>query len=177
MTQIKKCTNCKALKPITDFHRDNSRAGGHSNRCKACRCKYEEVVTKSCIACNDIFIVSGNAKARKYCGSACQSLHLKYGIDEYYYENLLISQDYNCAICGQKETAIDKRTGKVYELGVDHCHKTGHVRGLLCTKCNTGLGSFGDDSGRLNAAIEYLKLYSGIAATKKSIQYADKYRR
>jgi hypothetical protein len=58
-------------------------------------------------------------------------------------------QDGRCAICRKKP-----QTGR--RLSVDHDHKTGEVRGLLCTLCNQGLGYFKDDPGRLGAALEYL---------------------
>ena len=53
-----------------------------------------------------------------------------------------------CAIC--KRVSIGKR------LVVDHCHKTGRVRGLLCMRCNTAIGMLGDDIEVLARAIGYL---------------------
>ena len=61
---------------------------------------------------------------------------------------MLKKQNNRCAICGKEET---KR-----RMSVDHCHKTGRVRGLLCQLCNTSLGGFQDDVGRLKKAIKYL---------------------
>ena len=73
----------------------------------------------------------------------------KYGIDVAHYEALLISQDRCCAICRGQNT--NKKA-----LAVDHCHKTGKVRGLLCNSCNRGIGMLGDSSWRLRLAAEYL---------------------
>lgn len=154
---MKECIKCKSIKPLTEFHTDKTRRSGLRERCKDCRCKYGKEVHKKCLACGDLFVTSGKAKAQKYCGKSCQFLHIRYGIDEYKYEDMLISQGYKCAICRQEETAIDKRTGKVFELSVDHCHETGAVRGLLCNKCNTGLGYFRDQISILQNAIRYLQ--------------------
>ncbi len=67
---------------------------------------------------------------------------------------MIDSQDNLCAICNKPETQV--RQGLVIKLAVDHCHKTGIVRGLLCTKCNKGLGMFLDNSDNLIKASEYL---------------------
>lgn len=68
------------------------------------------------------------------------------------YEALLIKQNGICPICQTLDSG-DRRVGR---LSVDHCHKTGKVRGLLCAKCNRGLGIFEDDPIKLSAAIQYL---------------------
>lgn len=51
-----------------------------------------------------------------------------------------------CEICGSKE-----------KLHIDHCHTAGHIRGVLCTNCNTGLGQFSEDISRMKAAIAYVE--------------------
>lgn len=155
----KQCTSCKRILPISSYHKDKSKKTGLRERCKDCRCKYPSgKIIKNCIACGDSFIVkSKQGKAQKYCGKECQRLYIRYGISEYKYEDMLISSNYKCMICGNEETNIDKRTGSVYSLSVDHCHETGKVRGVLCTNCNAGIGYFKDNIKYLKKAIKYLK--------------------
>jgi hypothetical protein len=83
----------------------------------------------------------------------------KYGITAEDYLNILETQGNVCAICKNKETAIDKHSKRVKNLAVDHNHKTGKVRGLLCSACNRGIGYFKEDKRSLYEAIEYLKKY------------------
>lgn len=73
--------------------------------------------------------------------------------DEYY--RLLSDQDYKCAICG---ISLDEYKTQGYRdfFCVDHDHKTGTVRGLLCDKCNRALGFFQEDEETLLRAAEYL---------------------
>lgn len=77
------------------------------------------------------------------------SLRRKYGISPEHYDKLLKSQGGRCAIC----VSLPKRR----KLDVDHCHKTGVVRGLLCWRCNTAIGKFQDDPNILEQAASYLK--------------------
>lgn len=86
-----------------------------------------------------------------------KNLDLKkyYGITLQEYEVLFNQQAGCCAICGGKETT-NSQDGAPRRMPVDHCHRTGRIRGLLCTQCNRGLGMFGDDRARLLAAAEYL---------------------
>lgn len=77
-------------------------------------------------------------------------LKRKFGITQAEYDRLLRQQRGGCAICG--DTRPDGRT-----LHIDHDHRTGSVRGLLCLSCNQGLGQFKESPARLAMAIEYLK--------------------
>tara|TARA_Y100000310_G_scaffold109018_1_gene107406 strand:- start:13609 stop:14241 length:633 start_codon:yes stop_codon:yes gene_type:complete len=82
----------------------------------------------------------------------------KYGLTWEDYQKLHEQQNYLCAICKNPETRANKNT--VFKLVVDHCHDSGEVRGLLCSRCNTGLGHFKDNVSNLTSAIEYLKEYT-----------------
>jgi len=79
-----------------------------------------------------------------------------YGITLEEYNALLESQGGVCAICKCKETIIDRRTGEVRKLAVDHCHETKKVRGLLCRRCNMVLGGVADSIDLLKRIINYL---------------------
>lgn len=74
----------------------------------------------------------------------------QYGITLAKYDEMLEKQDYKCAICGNEDEVEGRR------LAIDHCHSQGHVRGLLCGKCNRGLGLFYDNPELLQNAINYL---------------------
>src|SRR5574343_1369234 len=73
----------------------------------------------------------------------------KYGLSHNDYAKLIDEQGDVCAICGGVDE--DKY------LAVDHCHDSGKVRGLLCSRCNQGLGSFRDSVFNLKNAIKYLE--------------------
>ena len=86
--------------------------------------------------------------------------HLKrtYGITTEDYYEILESQGNVCRICNKSDNRkVKVGTEQFLPLFVDHCHTTGEVRGLLCSKCNSGLGMFGDNIDFLISAISYLK--------------------
>ncbi len=87
-------------------------------------------------------------------------LRKRYGITLADYGRMFEDQDGTCAICRREETRVDHRTKKVSRLAVDHDHKTGDVRGLLCHHCNNALGAFDDDLGSIMAATIYLAKHS-----------------
>lgn len=83
-----------------------------------------------------------------------RQLQKQYNITLEEYNTLLKTQNHVCAICNNPETLMIK--GKLCSLAVDHCHDTGKIRGLLCTKCNRGIGLLRHDIDLLQKAILYL---------------------
>lgn len=74
-----------------------------------------------------------------------------FGLSIEEHDFMLTKQGWGCGICGREHSDT---TGR--RLAVDHCHRTGNVRGLLCGRCNSGLGQFADSEELLRKAIEYL---------------------
>lgn len=81
-----------------------------------------------------------------------------YGITLEDYRRMSEEQKHTCAICGCKETAIDAKGSERF-MPVDHCHKTGKVRALLCSHCNRSLGGFKDDPDLLRKAAAYIESF------------------
>jgi len=73
----------------------------------------------------------------------------KFGITYQDYMDMLEKQNNKCAIC-ETDMSIKK-------LVIDHDHKTGKIRGLLCNPCNTAIGSLGDSLKNINNAAKFLK--------------------
>jgi hypothetical protein len=88
-------------------------------------------------------------------GTKTRNKAAKYEISRDKYLRMLDEQGNKCKLCGEKESIIRKNGFK--KLSIDHCHETNYVRGLLCQKCNTGLGMFREDINLLQKAIEYIK--------------------
>lgn len=78
----------------------------------------------------------------------------KYGLTPAAYEQLVKDQNHCCKICGRDDWAC--RGGY---LAVDHCHKTGAVRGLLCTQCNAGIGALQEIPELLEKAAAYVRSF------------------
>jgi hypothetical protein len=77
-----------------------------------------------------------------------------YGLSPQDQRAMLEGQNNTCAICPHEFS-----DGSYH---VDHCHKTGKVRGLLCQKCNRGLGHFNDETLRLERAKAYLEAHNQL---------------
>lgn len=120
----KRCTICRELKPLEEFHVNKNARDGRWSRCRKC---------------------DNLRKVREH------------GITPAEYHRMLEAQKGVCACCGQNEAAADYRTGTTRRLAVDHDHKTGKVRGLLCQKCNMALGQLDEDPARVRALLRYIE--------------------
>ena len=136
ITESKVCRTCAEPLPLSDFTLHSE--GRYRPDCNSCR----------------------NEKRRatyKPGQNASQQLKSNYGITLDEYDRMAEAQDHKCAICHSTDPK-----GNGSRFAVDHDHKTGKVRGLLCGPCNMGIGKLGDDIALLTAAIEYLKDHADV---------------
>jgi len=91
----------------------------------------------------------GAKRKRDALKQADNTYQTKYGMTLTDVEGMLASQGGKCKVCS---TELTRTTANV-----DHCHVTGYVRGILCTNCNTGIGSLGDNVEGLKKALAYLE--------------------
>lgn len=136
MNKHKKCCKCLKAKEIAEFWKNAKALDGLQPRCKDCH----------------RFVTDKNK-------SKSNKLLIKYGITLDQYKELAAFNDNVCSICCQPETIIDPRSKLVRSLAVDHDHKLGIIRGLLCSKCNRGIGMFDAMPEKLSAAVNYLNAY------------------
>jgi len=94
--------------------------------------------------------------------SHAQVLREKYGLTPAEYEAMITAQQGRCAVCGQHETARG-RGGDPRRLAVDHDHRTGAVRQLLCHRCNLVTWAVEENPDLLYAVRAYLDRHRGTA--------------
>ena len=143
-TGKKPCGTCKESKDSSEFYANKAKKDLLDSRCKVCADTYKT----SWIEKNPDTVekhISDRENAR---------LLKRYGITTDEYNVIATKQNHCCKICGN--TASQGRARSKF-LSVDHCHTTGTVRGLLCQKCNTGIGLLGDTHSSLLKALEYLE--------------------
>jgi len=125
--------------------------------------RYKTGFVPDCKDCRKDYVASRSVQIGQYKKSynirvrgriRANDLVRRYGITRKQYDEMLRIQGGVCAICGKPETRIDGRTGTTFELSVDHDHRAGLVRGLLCHKCNLGFGIVED---LLESVVKYAK--------------------
>lgn len=139
--KTKQCSKCKLILSLEEFHVDNKRKSGRTPGCKKCLLAYARART--------VRYREANKKDLRWRKSAWKQQGINITTEKYL--EMHKEQQASCAICGVKEDTLSK------SLFVDHCHETGEIRGLLCYKCNTGIGNLDDNIEILEKAIIYLK--------------------
>ena len=131
---MKRCPACQTVKPVSEFGKDKNRRDGRYHTCRPCVRDY--YVTKE-----------KHARKARRPELRARELYKRYGLSVEAYATMVAGQKGMCAICSQTS---DK------PLVVDHDHVTGKIRGLLCGRCNLGIGLFDDDPIRLWTAMSYV---------------------
>lgn len=126
---MNQCRDCREFKSSDCFYKNYKRKDGLTSRCKICFLKNKSKYSRN----------------HKYD---------RYGITNDQYNEMFLSQNGTCFICNQPETLKDKRG--IRSLAVDHDHSNGKVRGLLCSKCNRGIGCFNDNPELMIKASQYI---------------------
>lgn len=148
---IKSCPTCKQGKELDEFNNDKTRKDGKYPVCRKCRKleqkRYRENGGGPTPEYKRQWRRNNPDKTKKT--NRKQNLR-KYGLTEEEYISMLESQNGKCAICG------DKEPGRYKNFNIDHCHETGINRGLLCVRCNLGIGNLKDSPEILRKAAEYL---------------------
>ncbi|HWH27582.1 MAG TPA: endonuclease VII domain-containing protein [Mycobacteriales bacterium] len=127
--EVKRCPDCGEIKFLDDFPRNKSARDGHGGYCKPCHNARTRATAE-----------------RLYGGGRSYHLKARYGITIAEYDAMLEAQAGLCALCRERPAEH-----------VDHDHLFGHVRGLLCSCCNQGLGNFRDELAHVQAAAHYLE--------------------
>ena len=155
----KACSKCGRVLPLSAFSKCSQHKSGYKSRCKECSKEDSKLYYKA----HKVEIIHRttqwyqehrteyNAYRRTY--DPWKSRKKLYGIDKETLHKMYEEQDHKCAICGRTLTLCGKGGDAVH---VDHDHKTGKVRKLLCQRCNMALGLFSDNPDLLKKASEYI---------------------
>lgn len=143
---LQQCRLCRQTKPLDDFAADGRRANKRRAECKLCWAAYKRAR----------YAVDPDEKEK----AAERHRMRTYGIDRDAWNKLFDAQQGKCPTCDN----VLKRDRTTH---VDHCHKTGLIRGLLCGPCNTSLGAIEANPRRLLGMAAYLEKHA--IATQQQI--------
>jgi hypothetical protein len=160
---MKRCTKCGEWKPRADFYAAKGCIDGLRGDCKACfaarrrvwysKNREREIArVKAWQQANPERHGATQKRVRDRRRPVARDQYLRrtFGLGSAEYDELLRAQGGRCRIC-RRQPRVDS------SLHVDHDHETGEVRGLLCFRCNGGLGQFAEDAERLRLAADYLE--------------------
>ena len=150
---MKHCKSCNVTKEPSEFYLVSGKY--LYTYCKQCaRGKTKEWTLK-----NKDYVKSKKGEWEKKNPERARQIALRgilkfsYNMTLEQYDSLLTKQDFVCAICHKINNIQGRR------LEVDHDHKTGKIRGLLCNGCNVGIGAFSDDMDLMAKAVQYVNKY------------------
>ena len=167
------CVGCKTEKRLTEFGWHDRAKRQHRSICRDCvsehshdyyqsprgKEKREDWIEKNkdlIERYKELYRLRGLVHPeQKKKNSKRYMLKYEYKMTKEEYDQRLKDQDGKCAICGTEKPY--NQEGK--NFAIDHDHKKGIIRGLLCHGCNVGLGHFKDDPSLLQRAIDYLGKY------------------
>jgi len=146
-----KCKKCDKIKPDTSFYKRLDKEA----RCKECVSK----IRKESYKINKEKIKSRVKKYRDENPEKIRDLKLKqaYGVGSEYFDSKLKEQGNVCGSCKQSVKTIWRN--KEIKMALDHDHKNGKPRGVLCIKCNRALGLLNDNLEIIFGLADYLKKY------------------
>jgi len=139
---MKTCTHCKEAKPREAFHARRGARDGLSSWCKDCKREQQRSLYD-----DPQYLKASIARLQAWTRRKHHARYTrgKHGltIEE---ARIRVNEAGCCALCSSRDT-----------LRIDHDHSTGAIRGVLCNKCNLGLGMFKDDPEVLEAAAHYVR--------------------
>ena len=152
------CSKCLQEKPIEAFGPSKMHKDGRRRECRSCVNARQRNIYRS----NPEIRRKILDNAKKYTDANPEVWKRRYLMRVYNitleeYNAVLTEQGGVCAICSKPEEIKNPSARERSSLAVDHCHETGKIRGLLCFKCNTGIGALGDSVEGLERALAYLR--------------------
>lgn len=157
---MKTCSKCKEVKEFIDFPKDKTTKSGFYPSCKKCVLARPYRIDQQRKRWYDVEYRKAN-QVRKIKNTYAVSME---EATELYRQSFL-----TCEICHKQETSLSSN-GKgdpLKRLAIDHCHETGVVRGVLCMRCNKGMGLFKDSISILFNAIKYLVRNHWVSSKRK----------
>lgn len=140
------CSCCKKVKSAGFYSRNSSNWHGYQGWCKACKADQQRKEKSKKQKENPKF----------YEKEKDRSLKKKYGITLENFKEMEQMQDGRCAIC----RGLNIQKNKKGHLFVDHCHRTGKIRKLLCGNCNAAIGYARENIEILERMIAYLNKHN-----------------
>lgn len=134
-----RCTKCRTSRALSEFRVDKARKSGINPICKSCSKEYRKLL-----------LLKDPQYDRK------SNLKRRSGMTPEWYKRLFDHSDGKCWICLTPQKDLKRA------LSVDHDHKNGKIRGLLCVHCNLGIGSMKESPQIMYAAVYYINHFNGL---------------